>query len=246
MNVNDRQDRCVLVVHVPKTAGTTLRVLLEQQHAQLPWFVVHHDIEADRRVLVETPAPERGALRCIFGHMWWGWHEYLPAGRAYAYTTMLRDPVERLLSLFSHARLPQHYLGPHIGQHDIEWFLTSGVSQTGDNGMVRQLCGADRFLQVPFADMMIPLGGVTREHLDAAIAHLDECAVVGTSERFDEYLARCWTAFGWRFGSYRHENVTRWPRVRQYHLTRRQRLAVEQATRWDRLLYQHATRSRGA
>jgi hypothetical protein len=111
--------------------------------------------------------------------------------------------------------------------------------------MVRQLCGVDRFLQVPFVDMVLPLGGVTQEHLDMAIANLDEYAVVGVSEQFDDYLARCRTAFGWRFGGYQNKNVTFWPRVQQADLTRRQRAAVEEATKLDRVLYEHAKKLAG-
>lgn len=245
MGVNDRQNRTVLVVHIPKTAGTTLRVLLTQQYAQQPWFVIGHDIQQARRDLAAMPEHERAALRCIFGHMCWGWHEYVPPGRAYAYTTILREPVERVLSLYSHARLKEHYLGPSIGNRDIEWFVTSGVAAQAENGMVRQLSGHDRFLQMPHDDMVIPFGGVTREHLDAAIANLERCALVGVSEDFAGYMARARYAFGWRVSTWRNVNVSKWPRVRLHDLTRRQRAAVEKAIELDIILYQHAKKLAG-
>lgn len=242
MGVNERQNRTVLFVHIPKTAGTTLRVLFTQQYAQQPWFVVSHNIQAERARLAETPAAERSQYRMVFGHMEWGWHQLIPPGRAYAYTTMLRDPVERVLSLYSHARLSEHYLGAAIGGRDIEWFVTSGVTRTADNGMVRQLCGRDLFLQKPWRDMSVPFGSVTSLDLDAAIQHLNECALVGVSERFDAYLNAGRREFGWRAQMGLRENVSIWPRLQRRELTAAQLRAVEKATALDRVLYEHAKR----
>lgn len=243
MGVNDRQNRTVLFVHIPKTAGTTLRVLFTQQYAQQPWFVIHHDIPAERALLEKTPASVRATYRMIFGHMAWGWHRYVPEGRAYAYTTMLREPVERVLSLFSHCRVSQHYLGAALQGHDIEWFLTSGVTGRADNAMVRQLCGRDWFTeQKPWSDTHIPLGHLTDVDLKAAKDNLRSCALVGVTERFDDYLDAGKTEFGWRFGGYQRVNVTRWERLRQQDLTPRQRQAIEQATWMDRELYELAAK----
>jgi len=247
MGVNERQNRTILFVHIPKTAGTTLRVLFTQQYAQQPWFVIHHDIPRDKAILAKTPVRERASYRMIFGHMCWGWHQYIPEGRAYAYTTMLRDPIERTLSLYSHCRVSQHYLGAALRGHDVEWFLTSGVTGRADNAMVRQLCGRDEFSkQEAWNDTLVPFGQVTRADLEAAKENLRRCALVGVSEHFDDYLDRGRTEFGWRFGGYQRANVTRWERLRQQDLTPKQRRAIERANELDRELYDLAVElSRG-
>ena len=239
-NANKAQQRTLMFVHVPKTAGTTMRVIVEQQYAGQPLYMIQHDIQAERGRLARIPEADRRGLRAVFGHMEWGWHELLPEGQPYAYTTMLREPMERVLSLYAHCLLPQHYLGRASKGMDIGRFLTSGVSLTADNGMVRQLCGRDRFLQEPYHDMMIPRGGLTADDLEAAKRNLEACAVVGVSERFDDYLATCRGVLGWRVTAYRNENVTIWPRVSRYELSKEQRAAIDAATEMDRELYEHA------
>ena len=193
------------------------------------------------------PAGVRDGYRMIFGHMNWGWHRFVPEGRGHAYTTMLREPVERVLSLYSHCRVSQHYLGAALHGHDIEWFLTSGVTGRADNAMVRQLCGRDVFTkQEAWADTKIPVGGITEADLQTAKDNLRACALVGITEEFDDYLDRGKTVFGWRFGGYRRVNVTKWERLRQRDLTAKQRKAVEKATEADRELYDLAVElSRG-
>lgn len=240
MGINERQDRCILFVHIPKTAGTTLRVLLEAQYAQQAWLTVQHDIRAERGRLAKMPESKRASLRFVFGHMEWGWHELLPGGRDYAYTTILRDPVERVLSLYSHCKVKGHYLEPEVRGMDIVRFLASGVTMVCDNGMVRQLCGRDRFLQKPWADMSVPLGGMTEDDLGAAIKHLNKCAVVGVQEKLDDYLERCRQEFAWRNVQAGRHNVSLWPRVKRGDLNKKELAAVEAATRLDRVLYEHA------
>ena len=179
-------------------------------------------------------------LGAVFGHQCGGWHSLLAQGQPHAYITMLREPVERVLSLYSHCRLSEHYLGPALAGKDIAYFLTSGVSATGDNGMVRQLCGRDEFYQKPGHEMKIPVGQVTRADLEAAKRNLRACAVVGVSEQFPAFMAAMRHRFGWRSTHWRNENVTRWPRLRRGDLDGRQRQAVEQATALDRELYEFA------
>jgi len=245
-NANEAQQRTVLFVHVPKTAGTTMRTIVEQQYRGQPLHIIHHDIQAERQRLALLPEAERRRLRAVFGHMEWGWHELLPDGQAYAYTTMLRDPLERVLSLYAHCILKEHYLGHASKGMDIVRFLTSDVTQTADNGMVRQLCGRDKFLQEPYHDMMIPRGGLTADDLAAAKRNLEACAVVGVSEKFDDYLATCRGVLGWRVTAYRNENVTIWPRPNRYDLSKAQQAAIYAATEMDRELYEHALRIVGA
>lgn len=237
MAVNERQNRTLLFVHVPKTAGTTLRVVVQQQYLGQGLFVISHDIQKERRRLAALDEQEKRGLRAVYGHMVWGWHEHLLPGQPHAYITMLRDPIERVLSLYAHARLKEHYLGPAVGRMNLVQFLQSGVTMTPDNGMVRQLCGRDEFLQKPWRDMSIPHGDVTRADLEAAKAHLRQCAVVGVSEQFDAFIETMRQRFAWRVGSWQNENVTRWERRSRASLDRREMAAIEEATALDRELY---------
>jgi hypothetical protein len=111
--------------------------------------------------------------------------------------------------------------------------------------MVRQLSGRDRFKQQPYHDMEIPLGQVTSGDLQASIAHLDGCAVVGVAERFGAYLARCRSEFGWRITEPGRYNVTLWPRIKRSELSKQELAVLEKSTALDRVLYEHALKLGG-
>ena len=89
-------------------------------------------------------------------------------------------------------RSKNHYLYRFASNDNyaLGMFMEKGVSRTVDNGMVRQLCGSDRFLRGVFRDMEIPYGDVTRKHLEQAKANLRRCAVVGVLERYDDFVRR--------------------------------------------------------
>lgn len=235
--MNDSQTRTLMVVHIPKAAGTTLRVIMERQYPQT--FSIGHDIPAERERLGAMPDKDKRSLGAVFGHMCWGWHTELAEGQEYQYLTMLREPMERVLSLYAHCRLREHHLGAAVQGMDLREFLTSGVTQTCDNGMVRQLCWADVFWRDPYHDMAIPHDEVKQHHLAAAKANLDRCAVVGLAEDFDAMLAVCQSQLGWRIPAYENKNVTNWTRLKLEELDARTMEALEHHTRLDRELYEY-------
>jgi hypothetical protein len=230
----------VLFVHVPKTAGTTLRELVQEQVGEQDVFIIRHGIQASRQELRAMHESERAELRAIYGHMCWGWHSDLPGQPQHAYVTMLRDPAERVLSLYAHSRVSGHYLHEHARHMDLTTYLVSGVTRTADNGMVRQLTDGDDFLQQPYADMVVPFRGVTRAHLDTAKRHLDECAVVGVSEQFPHFIERMNERFGWTVRQWINLNKTRWWRPRLADLSAAERRVLDHSTALDRELYEHA------
>jgi hypothetical protein len=237
------QSDTLLFVHVPKTAGTTLRVVMARQYLGQRVFTIGHDIEADRQRLGAMREQEKRRLRAVFGHMAWGWHEQLAPDQPYAYITMLREPVERVLSLWAHCQLSEHYLGAAVKGMNLTNFITSGVTRRADNAMVRQLCGEDQFInQAPYNDMIIPLGGVTQAHLDAAKENIGSCSVVGVAEQFPQFIKTMNRRYAWRVASWRNENVTRWPRLKRANLDRKTLAVVEAATALDRELYEEALR----
>ena len=228
----------LLFVHIPKTAGTTLRVVMERQYLGQSVFTIGHEIEEDRQRLEAMHEQEKRKLRAVFGHMAWGWHEQLAPDQPYAYITVLREPVERVLSLWAHCQLSEHYLGAAVRGMDLTNFITSGVTRRADNAMVRQLCGEDQFInQTPYDDMIIPLGGVTQAHLDAAKENMRSCSVVGVAEQFPQFIETMNRRYAWRVTNWRNENITRWPRMKRSDLDRKTLAVVEQATALDRELY---------
>jgi hypothetical protein len=160
--------------------------------------------------------------------------------RQFQYLTMLREPTERVLSLYAYAFLPRHYLAGAVKGMSVRQYVESGVTCTVDNGMVRQLCGADEFWREPYKDMKLPFGSITRQHLETAKRNLERCVAVGVAEDFDGMMQVCQRRLGWRIPAYSNQNVTKWSRPKREGLDAATLQAIEDRNQLDEELYEHA------
>jgi len=96
----NREDTALLFMHIPKTAGTSMRLLLEQFFTKKQRVYLYGGeppgitLEAFR----DLPTDEKEHVRLVYGHFRFGVHEWLP--QKARYVTMLRDPVDRVVSLY--------------------------------------------------------------------------------------------------------------------------------------------------
>jgi hypothetical protein len=130
------------------------------------------------------------------GHMLFGLHEVLP--QPATYITVLRDPVERVLSAYYYMRT--YKLHPFYWKlRKQKWSLEDYVERTRrDNVQCKIIAGADYH------------GPSTEKIFETAKEHMNRYfSVVGLSERFEESLALMKLRFGWRLNSYSAFNVTR-------------------------------------
>jgi len=193
--------RPLIFLQMPKAGGTTLEEVIARQYegGRIFRFTGSNENEADFRGLSEQ---ERGAFDLLSGHTHFGVHEHVPS--VCTYVTMLRHPLERVLSLYYFVqRDPEHYLHRHgFGdRRDVDDFVRRPITVETDNLQTRLLN--------PRPPLFVPPGGVTEGMLDRAAANLEEhFAVVGVTERFDETLEAMRRVFGWRDVSYEMRNVT--------------------------------------
>ena len=235
------QNSTIFVVHIPKAAGTTLRVIMERQYPAQNVYTMRLDVQAAMRAFEKLSDEQKRAYRVVFGHQPYGLHRCMPAEARWTYITLLRDPVERVNSLWFYARGSEiHYLYEIARTMVLYDFVASGITATVDNAQVRQLCGDDLYLtrggiQYPYRDMLIPYGGVTREHLEKAKANIEQhFAFAGTVERFDESLDAMRRLFAWRIPAYESLNVARRkPKL----IGSRARRAIEERNELDYELY---------
>lgn len=236
----------LIYLHIPKAAGSTLRTAIEPLYRSDEVYIVGDDIPSDERRFVDLSVHKKMKLKLLFGHIGYGWHVYLPPNKDYRYATILRNPIDRVYSLYLYIkRSPGHFLYDEVVDMSLIDFVNSGVHTNADNGMVRQLCGLDeaynnRRHRLPYDDGLIPYGYITHKHLELAISNIMDFWIVDTVDRFDNVLRRMCESVGRGVPWFRIQNAT--PRSVKKPLTCEERIAVARHNTYDWELYETASR----
>jgi hypothetical protein len=202
-----------IFLHIPKTAGTTLKEIVRRQYDPNNLVKCYYEKTGESvRELAERcgrlSRERQGERMCFVGHMGFGLHDFLSGPSVYF--TMIRNPIDRVVSGYYHARRsPNHRLHAQAQTMDIEEFVGSGLVSWMDNGQTRLLSGAD-FEGELHGRGEIAFGQCPPELLERAKRNLKRhFRVVGVTERFDESLLLLKKAFGWGDISYARLNVGR-------------------------------------
>ncbi|HEY4281457.1 MAG TPA: sulfotransferase family 2 domain-containing protein [Chthoniobacterales bacterium] len=190
-------EEAVIFLHLPKTAGTTLNRLIEWEYPLSRMYSIDPVLFTWSAARLRRLSPNRLKKICMFkGHMLFGLHEVLP--QPATYITVLRDPVDRVLSAFYFMR--SYKLHPLYWKMQREnWSLDDFVRRSQRDSVQSKIIAG--------SDYNAPC---TREVVEKAKHNLrHHFSVVGLSERFEESLALMKLRFGWRLNSYSSFNVTR-------------------------------------
>src|SRR6476661_8236883 len=102
-NGSQAPGEAIIFLHVPKTAGTTLNRLIEWEYPISQMYSIDPVLfEWSAAHLRKLSKQRLAKIRIFKGHMLFGLHEVLP--QPSTYITVLRDPVERVLSAFYYMR----------------------------------------------------------------------------------------------------------------------------------------------
>ena len=94
----------LLFTHIPKTAGSSLRAIIERQYPKSTCLNIRKGNPTENlQILQALSQAERDALSCVIGHVHFGIHPLFPSGEN-VYMTMLRHPVKRIISNYYFAR----------------------------------------------------------------------------------------------------------------------------------------------
>ena len=250
MNQNHTPSGTTIFLHIPKAAGSTLTAIIQRQYRseemiksyELMFAAATHEklssLESARfrYTYVKTMAPEKLAqVKVLMGHEGFGFHNLFSSPTKYI--TMLREPVERVIShyyyVLSHPK-NRLYDPVHSQNMDLADFVHSGLSVEVDNSQTKYLAG----LETPY----LAYGEYGDELLAQAQKNLQQYfAVVGLTERFDASLLLLKRQLGWQMPFYTRVNVSRnRPPKKQISPS-----IVEQIKEYNRLdleLYQFAKR----
>lgn len=172
-------------IHIPKAAGGTVIGALVSEYGSRQ---VERRFDPDLDTFDSHPMdPE---VRVLVGHMPFGVHQVLD--RDVTYITLLREPVDRVVSGYYFAREPKSDQPGRVEMDSrvtLEDYVARSVSPfTTNNGQVRLLAGVSR----------AHFGIDPRATLDRAQHNLEhDISVVGTLDRFDEFLVLCKLLLGW-------------------------------------------------
>lgn len=166
----------LIYTHIPKTGGNTFASVLYSQY--------HYQKEVCSVYLRESlpPKVDFGKIKLIVGHLQFGLHKDIP--RPCQYITMLRDPVDRVVSHY-YFNLKFHNKKPQDSPFD--QFVKKHT-----NVQTRWVAGEDR------ADVQL-----AKKHIEKHFI------AVGITERFNESLYLMKQKLGWEDITYKQYNVNR-------------------------------------
>lgn len=194
-----QNSEAIIFVHMFKSGGNTLNRIMDREYDPLRIFSVNgrYRLWAYKK-LTELPLAMLAKMQLFRGHMPFGLHRLLP--QQSAYVTLLRDPVERVISeYFFGVNYRFHRQHRIIKNMRLKEFLTTLANNNSQTKMIAGLDSSYDFLS----------GSCTSDTLAVAKSNLrDHFSLVGITERFDEVLALAKCKFGWKMPEYASSNAT--------------------------------------
>jgi hypothetical protein len=221
----------IILLHLPKTAGSSLREILRREYGAGGIFEVNgYEIDRSMHEFAELPRRRRRRIRAFLAQVPYGLHQMLEGPSQYI--TLLRHPLDRIVSHYSYVlRDPTSRLHAEVVERglDLEGYVTeSRLASLINNGQTSAL-GTETFPDRTEA---------TCSTLETAKANLEEgCAVFGLTERFDESIMLMKNAFGWRPPLYKRKKVS----PQRPEVTERVSTMILEMNQLDLELYEHAS-----
>ena len=193
----------LIFLHMYKAGGTSMRRFIRQQYKAAKVVEVNGSIEELVRWR-EQPSEERRAVDLLLGHQFFGNHEYLRPDAKYL--TVLRDPIERVISFYYYVlRKPGHYLYRYGFEDHMS--LRGMFENTRcielDNLQVRMLNPQPAY-NPPMGEVDEHMFQVAAENLKYIASH----GIVGVVERMPELLEVLQRDEGWDPSKMVRANVT--------------------------------------
>lgn len=217
----------LLISHIPKTAGSSLRALVERHSPDAVWVYDGELSLSDPDQDFTQAFKASAAPSVVMGHFSYGAHDLL--GISPEYVTVLRDPFERIVSLFRYFRQRE---AAERGQRSVtastlREFVESNLTEQTNNHACRIIAG-------------LPADGTSvvgeRWLLDRALANIRaDYRLIGTVACLDRFLQRLSSLLDWPQVEMPLRNVSQGP---AFELSGAEREAIRQKNALDVELYE--------
>lgn len=226
------EEPVIIFQHIPKTAGTTLRYIIQYQFPPSAICELygssgpHAQRIAKLKNLSES---QRKKIKIINTHLGFGLHNFLQ--QPYTYITFLREPVSRAISMYYYYQKTKN---PRFLNLSLKEFIqTYGGVQ---NGMTKNLAGIVLQSQLSNNNKSQELC-CNRESLEIAQRNIQEhFKFIGISERFDESLLLLRQILGWKIPLFDKSNISKKPQNIEQDTLR----LIENFNELDLELYEYA------
>jgi len=235
-------DDTLLFMHLPKTGGTALRTAVLQAYGGREVGMVYGAGELagamSREQFQALPAEELARFDLIVGHFPFGVHRRVT--RPSRYVTVVRDPVERVASLYYHfLNLPgirfggkghRERLRMRLGRTSLERWVFERQRPDVDNLMVRNIAGARG----------VAFGRCTAAMLEQALTNVDKhFAALLVTDEMDRSALVLEQVVGSPLPAVSRENVNP-KRPSLESIDARVQERIRDLNRFDLALYEHA------
>ncbi|MDD1516000.1 sulfotransferase family 2 domain-containing protein [Priestia megaterium] len=181
------QKKLIIFMHIPKTGGTTLNEIFKRSYTENEIYD-HVPLEAMSKHFSQLKEEDKKRIKAVSGHHFYGIHDLF--SRPYTYFTMMRNPIDRVISLYYFLKTYPGYYEENMRNMSFEEYID--WDSQARNGQIHQICGQNSQLS-----------------LEKAKENLKTFEVVGITEMFNESLLLLKDKLGWNDIAYKRKNVTK-------------------------------------